>query len=225
MDTKGFIDDMLRSAKTLSTKGRGMAEERLGIPDEGNQRDAMLDGLGKGALAGGALALLLGTGIGRRLTGSAIKLGGLAAVGAVAYKAYQHWQGDQAGDPGTPIGELPPSPAETRSETLLEAMIVAALADGHVDAAERAHVEQKLRELGLERDIEGFIQDHVARPRSLTDLAAKADSPEAAAEIYLVSRLVIDTGNPSERQYLDQLSDVLALDPGLRTELDHQVQA
>ena len=44
-------------------------------------------------LATGALAaVLLGTGAGRAVTGSAIKLGGLAAIAGLAYKAYQNYQ-------------------------------------------------------------------------------------------------------------------------------------
>ena len=47
-------------------------------------------------LAAGALvAVLLGTGTGRKVTGSALKLGGLAAVAGLAYKAYQNYQTGQ----------------------------------------------------------------------------------------------------------------------------------
>ncbi|MGH6816625.1 MAG: hypothetical protein ACREC6_13080, partial [Hyphomicrobiaceae bacterium] len=45
--------------------------------------------LGAGAALGGLGALVLGTGTGRSLAGSALKLGGLALVGGLAYKAYQ----------------------------------------------------------------------------------------------------------------------------------------
>ena len=233
MDAKAFIDQMLESAKRLSTQGRGLAEEKLGVPVEGEKRDAMLDGMGKGALAAGALALLLGTGAGRRLTGSALKLGGLAAVGAVAYKAYQNWQGQSSGDPlassdtvpGTPVGELDDAQAQVRSEILLEAMILAAMADGHVTASERVRIEQQLQTLGLERDIEAFIRAHMDKPVDLHEFAAKADSPETAAEIYLVTRLIIDTANTAEKRYLDTLISALQLDPGLVAELDRQAQA
>lgn len=233
MDAKTFIDQMLESAKRLSTQGRGLAEEKLGLPAEGEKRDAMLDGMGKGALAAGALALLLGTGAGRRLTGSALKLGGLAAVGAVAYKAYQNWQGQQPADasatadagPGTPVGELADRQAQARSEILLEAMILAAMADGHITASERARIQQQLQTLGLEHDLEDFIRQQVDDPANVQQLAAKADSPETAAEIYLVTRLVIDTANTAEKRYLDALVDALQLDPGLVAELDRQSQA
>ena len=228
MDAKNFIDDLIASARRLSNQGRDLAEDRLGIPQQGEQRDAMLDGMGKGALAAGALAILLGTGVGRRVTGSALKLGGLAAVGAVAYKAYQNWQAQQggpAGDPGTPVGELTTGEAQARSELLLQAMVVAAMADGHIDAGERAQIERQLAELGLERDIEQFIADQLQDPPRVADLAAKADSAETAAEIYLVSRLVIDPDNAAERGYLDELVAALGIDPALRAELERQASA
>ena len=52
-------------------------------------------------LAAGALvAVLLGTGTGRQVTGTALKLGGLAAIGGLAYKAYQNYKnGDQPAEP------------------------------------------------------------------------------------------------------------------------------
>lgn len=227
MDAKTFIDDLITSAQRLSAQGRGMAEEKLGIPEQGAGRDAMLDGMGKGALAAGALALLLGTGVGRRVTGSAIKLGGLAAVGAVAYKAYQNWQSQQTGtaDAVVPVDALAAVPAQARSELLLEAMIAAAMADGHIDAEERAKIEQQLAGLGLDHDIERFIAARISYPPSTGELAAKADSAETAAEIYLVTRLLIDDNNEQERAYLEALVAALEIDPSLRAELERQANA
>ena len=51
-------------------------------------------------LAAGALvAVLLGTGTGRQVTGTALKLGGIAAIGGLAYKAYQNYKnGDKPAD-------------------------------------------------------------------------------------------------------------------------------
>ena len=48
--------------------------------------------LGAGAALGGLGALILGTGAGRALAGSAVRLGGLALIGGLAYKAYQNYQ-------------------------------------------------------------------------------------------------------------------------------------
>ena len=53
-------------------------------------------GGGSGALMGGLGGLLLGSRKGRKFGGSAAKLGGLAFVGSLAYRAYQDWQAGQA---------------------------------------------------------------------------------------------------------------------------------
>src|SRR5262245_8996906 len=41
---------------------------------------------------GAVLAVLLGTGAGRELTGSALRLGGLAAIAGLGYKAFKNYQ-------------------------------------------------------------------------------------------------------------------------------------
>ncbi|MCF6194485.1 MAG: hypothetical protein L3J46_09170, partial [Kangiellaceae bacterium] len=73
MDTKSFLDDLLKTGKEYANKGRTIAEEKLQMPKEGEEGyDATIDGMKKGAMAVGVLALLLGTGAGRRVTGSAL---------------------------------------------------------------------------------------------------------------------------------------------------------
>ena len=51
-----------------------------------------MGGIGGGAVAGGLAALVLGSKGGRKLAGDALQLGGMAVVGALAYKAYRDWQ-------------------------------------------------------------------------------------------------------------------------------------
>ena len=47
-------------------------------------------------IATGAIAaVLLGTGAGRAVTGTALRVGGLAAIAGLAYKAYQNYQSGQ----------------------------------------------------------------------------------------------------------------------------------
>ncbi|TJV03011.1 MAG: DUF533 domain-containing protein, partial [Mesorhizobium sp.] len=67
-------------------------------------------------LAAGALAaVLLGTGAGRQVAGTAVKLGGLAVVGGLAYKAYQNYKNGKAPAETQVVGEpeLLPPPADT----------------------------------------------------------------------------------------------------------------
>ena len=162
----------------------------------------------KGALAAGAAALLLGTSGGRKLTGTALTLGGLAAVGGIAYKAYNEWQSSQgaAGTHiGTPIGELGPSDSEQRSQLLLKAMISAARADGHMDDAEKQRIRSRVDQLGLDAETVSFIEQQISEPLDAGQLAAAVSSQEEAAEVYLVSVMVLEVDSEDERRYLDRL--------------------
>lgn len=228
MDTKALLDELLTAGKDLADRGQQMAESKLGIPQEGAERDATLSAMGKGAAAAGVLALLLGTGAGRKLTGGALKLGSLAALGGVAYKAYQNWRAGQAGEPaeaGTPVGNLTGPVAEQRSRALIKAMVVAAKADGHVDEAERRRIFEGIARLGLQGEAVQLLSAEINASVDPAAVAAGADSPEAAAEIYLASLLVIDPDQPSERRYLDDLARHLGLDAALAAELEQQARA
>ena len=128
-------------------------------------------------LAAGALvAVLLGTGTGRAVTGSALKLGGLAAIGGLAYKAYQNYQ---AGKQPT-VTTLPAKPSCCRRPrtrgfhparapqgegefalTLVRAMIAAAKADGHIDDAERRKIGDRLSIAGIGDDAERFLREEL----------------------------------------------------------------
>ena len=152
MDVKSILDQVLSSGKDFATKSKEFAESKLGVPATGPDRDAALSNLGKGAAVGGLLALLLGTKSGRSVTGKAVKYGSIAAVAAVAYKAYQSWQSSNsptshAGPPALPgkaITDLDEAESNDRGLMLLQAMIAAANADGHIDESERARIETHL---------------------------------------------------------------------------------
>lgn len=228
METRTLLDQLLQSGRDLARRGQDIAEQKLGVPESGSERDASLSGMGKGAAVAGVLGLLLGTGAGRRLGATALKLGGVAAVGGLAYKAYQNWQRTQpdaaSADPGTPISELSGPDAQERSLVLLKAMIGAAKADGHIDKEEQAKLDVEIGKLGFDPDTLHFVKDEIARPLNIEEIAATADSPETAAEIYLASLAVIDVDNYMERGYLDELAKRLYLAPGLVQELEAQVR-
>lgn len=217
----------VQSGRELAEQGRDAAEQRLGVPEKGPERETMLAGMGKGAAAAGVLALLLGTGAGRRVTGSALKLGSLAAVGGLAYKAYQDWQGKQSEtleNPGAPAAELSGSESQDRSVTLLKAMIAAAKADGHIDDAERQKISEHIQEQGFDSEFLKFLGEELENPLDATQIADSVDSPEAAAEVYLASLMVIDVENEQERTYLENLASELKLAPELVENLQKQAQ-
>jgi uncharacterized membrane protein YebE (DUF533 family) len=228
MDYRSIIDQLLRAGQEIARKGQATAEQKLKVPEAGPEREAMFQGLEKGTALGGILALLLGTNAGRRIAGPSLKLGSLAALGSLAYQAYQNWQrqqGKTSPEAGTPIDQLTGPAAEQRSLGLLKAMIAAAKADGHFDAAERARIEEQIQKLGIDSATTGFLMEELAKPLDPGDVAAGADSPAAAAELYLTSLIVIDEQNEREAAYLRSLADALRLSPELVAQIGRQARA
>ena len=212
MDFQAITDLLLQSGQALAKQGQALAEEKLDLPASGPEREQALERLGKGAAMGGLLVALLGTGAGRKLTGTTLKLGSLAALGTVAYQAYQNWQG-KTEPPGNPVGTLSGSDAAARSLVLLKAMIAAAKAD-------QASIEAQLSALLLGRDSLEFFKTELEKSLSAREVAAGADSPAAAAEIYLISLAVIDAKDEQEQAYLQSLASELKLSPELVAELE-----
>lgn len=188
----------------------------------------------KSLLGGGALGLLLGSRRGRKMGGKALKYGALAGVGVLAWKA---WQNSQAGSgqaaapvaadagQGQPLEQLQGQAQEQRGLEILQAMIMAARADGHIDGEERALLSREIERLGPDDELQTWIQQQFDAPLDAAALARSADSPQARREIYLVSAAIIDEQNPMERAWLDQLAAEMALEPALVRELDRQLQA
>lgn len=186
----------------------------------------------KSLLGGGALGLMLGSKRGRKMGGKALKYGALAGVGVLAWKAYQNYQSTTGGSEtsastqqGQPLEQLHGQAQEQRGLEILQAMIMAARADGHIDANERALLTQEIEKLGADDELHAWIQQQFDAPLDATALARHADSPQASREIYIVSAVMIDDQNPMERAWLDQLAAALNLDAAMARELDQQVLA
>lgn len=245
MDAKAILDGLLDKSQRATTAGMQMAEDRNIIPPAGDERTAMLKGAGAGALAAGAIALLFGSKGTRKFVGKAAKLGGTAAIGGLAYKAYTDWQSQQSQTPqsaapaqinnqtsqptnlnlnqfdvGTPINDLAEQAAAKRSEALMQAMITAARADGHVDDEEMNLITQQINNLGLEQDVTRFLLAEMSKPVDVNRIAALADTPETAAELYIASAMVVDMDDAEERVYLDKLAVALNLDASLVLQLE-----
>ncbi len=223
MDAKSFLDQLLTTGRDLALQGKDAAEKTLGVPETGEQREAMLSGMGKGAAMAGVLALLLGTGAGRRATGTAVKLGSFAAIAGLAYQGYRNWQSKQAGQPPPTPPQLDTVEEHKRSLGLLKAMIAAAKADGHIDQDEQMKIDQAIGKLDLDTEILHFIKAEIHRPLDVKEVAAGVDSTEMAAQVYLASRTVIDVQSDQEKAYLDELATHLGLSPDLVAELDTQL--
>ncbi|QFU01186.1 Inner membrane protein YebE [Halomonas sp. THAF5a] len=183
----------------------------------------------KSLLGGGALGMLIGSKRGRKMGGKALKYGAIAGVGVLAWKAWQNSRGDggaeRVGDEaaeGHPMERLEGASRERRSLELLQAVIMAARADGHIDERERALLAEQIDAMGADAELHDWVERQLSAPLDAEAVARQADSPQAAREMYLVSVAVIDDQNPMERAWLDQLGSALGLDEGMRQELERQ---
>jgi len=224
MNTRGLLDQLLKSGQDLLQKQSGSAGAKKG----GGGLGGLLSGVGGGAAAAGALGLLLGSKKARKYGGKALTYGGLAALGVLAYKAYGNWQAQQAaaprGEPQT-LDRLPPAQAEQHSQAILKALVAAAKSDGHVDERERELIEGEFVRLsGNDRDLQHWLHAELNRPLDPAEVARAAATPEMAAEMYLASFMLVDEEHFMERAYLDELARQLRLDPALKAELERQVR-
>jgi uncharacterized membrane protein YebE (DUF533 family) len=192
-----------------------------------------------GGLAGGTLAGLLSGKKGkkaRRLAGSAVKLGGMALVGGLAYKAWQSYQ--QGQQPGAPTAIEPPpngsaflpAPGDQQGDgklsvLLARAMIAAAKADGEIDVQESQTILNQINGLALPSEDKAFLFEEYGRPLDIAGLAAAVPTPEQAAEVYTASALMVDPPSPPERIYLDALASALGLDGALVGQIEATVAA
>lgn len=180
--------------------------------------------LGKGAIAGGLLGLLF-TGGGRRLLGTGAKVGASALIGGLAYQAYQDWK--KGKDPAAAAPAALPSPegtvflpsdptaANDLAGRVLQAMVAAAKADGHVTPDERARIDVALQKMELESDAEAMVKAELDAPLDVRRIAGLARTPEEAAEIYAASLMVVDEQSLEEKGYLAMLAAALNLDDEL----------
>jgi uncharacterized membrane protein YebE (DUF533 family) len=200
-------------------------------------------GFMRGAAAGGLLGLLLGgKGMGK-MAGGALKYGGAAALGALALKAYQNYQAKKqgAGSMAAPVSLTPEQFAELSPDSLphaqpaadggpfqlvlIRAMVGAAKADGHVDAAEQQRLFGEVERMELDAEAKAFVFDLLHQPVDINAITSAVATPEQGAEVYLASRMAIDPDVPAERAYLDALASRLKLPAELRSQLDAQVAA
>ncbi|MGM0826464.1 MAG: tellurite resistance TerB family protein [Pseudomonadota bacterium] len=185
----------------------------------------------KSLLGGGAMGMLVGSKRGRKLGGKALKYGAIAGVGVLAWKAWQSSQAgknasseSQASAEGERVEVLDGEYQERRSLELLQAMIMAARADGHIDEQEQALITEQIDALGADAEMHRWVEQQLKAPLDAKALAREADSPQAAREMYLISVAVTDEQNPMERAWLDQLANALDLSKEMTAELERQAQ-
>ncbi|AKH99022.1 hypothetical protein IMCC20628_00293 [Hoeflea sp. IMCC20628] len=191
-------------------------------------------------LATGAIAaVFLGTGAGRALGGSALRLGGMAAIAGLGYQAWKNYQAGNAPQGGEAAAEpelLPPpsdsefsvEPAAVENDfalSLVRVMIAAARADGHIDDAERARIHDKLALSGLGQDAMSFLDEELSRPVDMDSIVGAATNEAQKVEMYTAARLAIEPDSRAERGFLDLLAGRLGLADALVDHIEATVSA
>jgi uncharacterized membrane protein YebE (DUF533 family) len=229
--TQGLQDASTRSGlsqkatETLSQVSGGRSPEDLM-----SQARAMLGGnqMAAGAVLGSLGALVFGTSAGRGVAASAVKLGGLALIGGLAYKAYQNYSA------GKPIiatdSSLLPAPqgsgfeadaaSNETAKLFLRTMIAAAAADGHIDDSERQAITEALSKAGLDEEASAWLNHELAHPAAVDTLVEGAVTAELQAQVYTAARIAINPDTPAEKDFLAGLSGALGLDAELVANID-----
>jgi len=244
----GMLGGLLNDSVSGMKEGAAAIEQKTGIGAKADA--ALKDATGKssgdllgqaktfasenkaaaGAALGGLGLLLLGTRGGRGLVGSAATLGGLAMVGGLAYKA---WQNHQAGNTPAAPAQIEAAPDASpfgvsgnfeqdnaTAMLVLRAMIAAAACDGVVDNAERSRIIGALEGAGLDVHAAKFLDAEFAKPATISELAAAANTPALAAQAYTAARIAIEPDSATEKAFLMNLAGALGLDAGLVAQID-----
>jgi uncharacterized membrane protein YebE (DUF533 family) len=207
-------------------------------PQQGGLGDLMkkIPGGAVGAVAGaGLLAVLLGQKSVRKMAGGLVGVGASAALGALAYRAWQNWNSGQpvAAAPVATAADAPPenSPFLPKADAsgqpfalaLIKAMVAAANADGHIGPEEHKQIFDAANRASFDPEAKAFIFDALSNPPTVRQIAAMADGMEQAAELYLAARLAIDPDHPSEKAFLESLAQAMNLPPQFVVHLEQQV--
>ncbi len=183
-----------------------------------------------GGVAGGATTNLLTSKKGRKGAAKLLKYGGVAAVGAIAWKAYKQyatntqqtnqqsssqsdltkkltqtpsWQGLQASNFRNLEGG---DQAEQQAQFVLKTMVAAAMADGHVDATEYQKILSKADQIGLSLEEKNMLLSEMSSPMKLEQVIEQCDCPQLALEVYTASHFAIDSELDNGRAYLNLLA-------------------
>ncbi|MBU1210291.1 MAG: tellurite resistance TerB family protein [Alphaproteobacteria bacterium] len=244
-----ILGDLLRQATEGTTEGARKIDEATGASGKMGDLSRQLSGkspeellkalqdlissnkLGAGAALGGLGALILGTETGRSAAVTAAKLGALALIGGLAYKAYQNYRnGSSAAAAGKGAIEVPPTgsgfePATVTNDDailMLRAMIAAAASDGRIDGDEQRRILDSLQQGGgeLEPAAEEFLARELNAPATADSIAAAVNSKEQAAKIYSAARIAVDPDTRGEQQFLHELAQRLGIERDLAQHID-----
>jgi len=197
----------------------------------GKIRNNLSGGLIGGAAASSIIALLINNKPARKFAGTAATYGGAAVLGGLAFKAYKNWQLNISNQKTASIDHGYNDFYYGRHEAapdyelkLIKAMIAAAKADGHIDAAEQQRIFQAVAQMNISNEMKSTVFDLLNHPISLNEIVLGVHDTGQKSELFLAACLVSDPLLPSVRIYLDQMAEALVLPEKLKQQILLQAQ-
>lgn len=171
----------------------GAMAEKFGFP---GGREAVRDMMGRFGNQAADMSEATEAGLGSLMSA----MGGAAAAGAGGLSEMF-----ASVTKGTPVGEV----AEANAKLMIRAMIMAAKADGEIDAEERTKILDALGEADDEEI--AFVQAELDAP--VDPMALASDVGETAkAQVYSAALMAISVDTDAERAFLGNLAQGLGLD-------------
>lgn len=199
MEVAGQVSrNIPQSVQDLGTRAR----EAAGTVSDNMPKNA-------GTMLGvGSLVALLGA----VLPKDVVKTAAVVGAGAIAWNFYKKWsasKGEQQAEAAAP--QALPSADDPAAMLMLRAMVYAARADGHIDAAEQKRISKLTQQFLPGRDSRALVDQLVKEPLNLEIMAAQMQSQEQREDLYRLSCLVLDIDHFMERSYLDALAGTLTI--------------
>ncbi len=196
-------------------------------------------GLVGSAAIGGLMGALFSGKKAKKMAKGALVVGGTAAAGALAWNFYQKWsqsnnapqqtqtptQGAYTAQQSEQTQSQALPQAESTAIILLEAMVFAARADGHIDEEEKQNIHNATEALFPGQQISGLLDNLLQKPIDPVSLAAKVQNKEEAYDLYRLSCAAIDIDSFMERSYLDGLAKALNLNEAEKSNLEQEAMA
>ncbi len=241
-----------QASQNLGNVG-SMAKEKVQSSNLGG-----VGGLLGSAAVGGLLGALFTGKKTKKVAKTAMKVGGAAAIGGLAWTFYQKWSQSKESTAGgyyqpqanqqyqqnsqnyqapqgyqepvyqeaqvqnTPPQMLPP--AENTALLLLEAMVYAARADGHIDEDERNNIHNAVAALFPNQDMAEIVDAFIQKPIDPHSLASRVVSKEEGYDLYRLSCAAVDIDSYMERSYLDGLANALAITKEEQAQLEKEAE-
>ena len=223
---KNLTEQVKASAQEMSSTSGGWGEKLKNLTEQVKASAQELgeslpgDTQTKKLVGAGALGALLGL-----VSPKTVKVAGLAGAGAVAWHFYKKWaaQKNAQAVPADEDESLLPM-QDPAGMLLLQVMIAAARADGHIDASERARITALVQQMFPGQDTAPLLRQLETATVEPADIARQVNSAEQGEDVYRLSCLIIDIDEEAERRYMDDLAQALNISKETRMALEGEAQ-